>query len=557
LTKLIGNVKSVRTKILAGFLVVAAITLVVSVFSITRMSTLAGKADTLDKEGVVALVTLGDARVNYNRIRTQSVLHALNVDPKLMQVAEDKVAEYRTAFAAAMTSYEKTDMTGREKLVADVHKTWAEYNTVLDDHLFVASRAGDADAARRIIDQDTTPLTDELTKDFNALNVIEVRAAAALAHDAHSAYTSARTMTIGIAALALALAIALGFFLASMITKPLRRTVDVLNKVAEGDLTIRLDVTSKDEVGQAGEALNRTLERTAAVIASIGENATSLAGSSEELSAVSQQLGASAEETSAQSGAVASAAEEVSANINTVAAGTEEMGASINEIASSATEAARVAGNAVSVAATATSTVTKLGESSVEIGEVIKVITSIAEQTNLLALNATIEAARAGEAGKGFAVVANEVKELAKQTADATDNISGRVTTIQTDAQAATAAIGEITEVINRINEIQTSIAGAVEEQTATTNEIGRSVTEAATGASDIARNVAGVAQASQDTASGAANTLVAAGELARMAEELRRLVGQFVITPARTTTRAVPVPGTQPALTASAPVAV
>jgi len=261
------------------------------------------------------------------------------------------------------------------------------------------------------------------------------------------------------------------------------------------------------------------------VMKGVTNSAVSLSGASANLSALSQQMSASAEETAAQANAVASASEEVSSNVQTVAAGTEEMTASIREIARSAADAARVAGEAVSLAASTNATVTKLGESSTQIGNVIKVITSIAQQTKLLALNATIEAARAGEAGKGFAVVANEVKELAKETAKATEDISLKIEAIQGDARGAVIAIGKIRDTINQINDIQNTIASAVEEQTATTNEMSRNVAEGASGTNEISKNVAGVAVTAQGTQAGAVKSLEAAQMLSDMAAELERLV--------------------------------
>jgi methyl-accepting chemotaxis protein len=253
-----------------------------------------------------------------------------------------------------------------------------------------------------------------------------------------------------------------------------------------------------------------------------------LASAAQELTSVSQQMAANSAETAEQASVASSAAEQVSRNVGTVATATEQMGASIKEIAKSANEAARVATAAVKVAEKTNATVSKLGESSVEIGNVIKVITSIAQQTNLLALNATIEAARAGEAGKGFAVVANEVKELAKQTAKATEDIGRRIEAIQADTKSAVDAIAQIGTIIGQINDIQSAIASAVEQQTAATTEISRNVSEAALGSREIAQNVVGVAQAARHTTAGAANTKSSADELAKMAAELQRLMAKF-----------------------------
>lgn len=304
--------------------------------------------------------------------------------------------------------------------------------------------------------------------------------------------------------------------------------LETVDGAAKGDLTRTVTVSGTDAIGRVAEGLSRLLTTIRTSVSSIATNSTALGAASEELSAVSKQMTDTAEETSAQANVASAATEQINRNIQTVATGTEEMSASIREIAKNASDAARVATSAVKVAETTNTIVGKLGESSADIGKVVKVITSIAQQTNLLALNATIEAARAGEAGKGFAVVANEVKELAKETAKATEDISQKIETIQSDTRQAVGAIGQISEIIAQINELQGAIASAVEEQTATTNEIGRNLADAARGSSEIAQNISGVAEAAQSTSGGASDTNRAAAELTRMASELQRLVGQF-----------------------------
>ena len=340
--------------------------------------------------------------------------------------------------------------------------------------------------------------------------------------------SSAKRILVLAAVLAAGLGVALARSITRSVTAPVAAIGDAVHALAAGDLTRPTGVDSRDELGRMATALDTATASMRQAVAAMAESATTLSGSSEELSAVSRQIATSAEETSAQSGLVSAAAGQVSSNVQTVSAGAEEMGAAIREISQNTTEAARVGSSAMRVAETATVTVAKLGQSSAEIGDVVKVITSIAEQTNLLALNATIEAARAGEAGKGFAVVAHEVKELAHETAKATEDISRRVGTIQADTDSAVGAIEEITSIIGRINDFQHTIASAVEEQSATTSEMSRNVHDAASGASDIAGTIAGVATAAQTTSDAVADSQRAATELARLATELQQTVAHF-----------------------------
>jgi methyl-accepting chemotaxis protein len=320
-------------------------------------------------------------------------------------------------------------------------------------------------------------------------------------------------------------------FLSRKISMAASAALGQAEAIAAGDLTgDEVQVVSNDELGDLTTAMNKMQGSLIKMIVAVAENAQQVANASEEFSAVSQQITSNSEETSAQANVVSNATDQVNRNLQTVATGAEEMSTTIQDIAKNATESARVAGQAVKTAETTNATISKLGVSSAEIGQVIKVITSIAQQTNLLALNATIEAARAGEAGKGFAVVANEVKELAKQTAKATEDISQKIAAIQSDTKGAVDAIAAIGTVINQISDISTTIATAVEQQSATTNEMSRNVTEAAKGSTEITQNIAGVSQAAQGTSSSAHESMKAAQQLAQMSTQLRGLVEQFKV---------------------------
>lgn len=312
------------------------------------------------------------------------------------------------------------------------------------------------------------------------------------------------------------------------ITHSVESVETVVKGLAQGDLTRSAVINSNDELADMSRAVNLSNSTLQGAFGSAARTSEAVRSESETVADLTTQTAQATADSAAQADAVAGAAEQVSINVQTVAAGAEEMGSAIREISSNANEAARVAQEATEAAAATTETVEKLGKSSKEIDDVIHAITAIAEQTNLLALNATIEAARAGEAGKGFAVVAGEVKDLAAETAKATDDITGRIAKIQDDTDSAVTAIRRISEIISQINDFQTTIAAAVEEQTATTNEMARSVTEAASGSSTIATNIGQFAGAASQAVEPLNALAATASDLQSKAADLRAELGKF-----------------------------
>lgn len=453
----------------------------------------------------------------------------MNTDPTKTQSYLDKFADVEKLFNQRQQYWMANlpDSPMKDLL----RKTYSEidpYFTIADSEVLPLIKAGKIDEANHLRVEKLLPIYMGYEKFLDIFMPLADHDTAEAKATAQATVRKRLLAMVVVLVTCIALAGLVGWFIAQTISHGLKLQVEVLRKVASGDLSERATVESKDEIGQLGTVVNEMSENLSAMVADIRANSETLSSASEELTQTSQQLGATSQETSTQANAVSAAAEQVSQNVATVSTATEEMTASIKEIAKNATDAASVANNAARLAATTNTTMTKLSDSSAQIGNVIKVITSIAEQTNLLALNATIEAARAGEAGKGFAVVANEVKELAKETAKATEDIGQRVEAIQVDAKGAVTAIDEITAVIGKINDIQNTIASSVEEQTAATNEIARNVGETAKGSTEIASNITGVAQAALETQQTATGAQQAAADLSQLARRLQDVVGRF-----------------------------
>ncbi|MGY1652284.1 methyl-accepting chemotaxis protein [Geodermatophilus sp. SYSU D01119] len=495
---------------------------------------------------LLAVVRIQEMRADQERIYTENLepLNALSAVQRATAAHRARVLEYAVSDPAR-----RVELRGEmEEKDADIATALAEYEPHVVDQeamdlylgareqflasnesqLFPAADRGDLAGYALVYREVSSPLLTDIADGLEAEGVAQSAEAADRNAATDEQAGSAITLLVTTSLAAVLLSVGLTVWVVRRILRGVRSVQRSAEAMAAGDLTVTPEVTSGDEVGRMAAALGEAQGNLREVLAAVVSSADAVAASSEELSASAAQISASAEETSAQSGVVSGAAEEVSRNVQTVAAGAEQMGASIREIATNAAEASQVAARAVTAAETTTATVAKLGESSAEIGNVVKVITSIAEQTNLLALNATIEAARAGEAGKGFAVVANEVKELAQETAKATEDIARRVQAIQADTGAAVGAIGEISSIVAQISDRQTTIASAVEEQTATTNEMSRSVQEAAQGSGQIADNISGVSTAADSTTQALTQTRTAVDELSRMAADLRGTVGRF-----------------------------
>ncbi|MBG0823553.1 methyl-accepting chemotaxis protein [Planomonospora sp. ID91781] len=518
----------VRTKILASIAVAAVAAAVIGLLGISALSASNDNAQAMYTENVTGLDTASQLRRYTLQMRLDVANHALAADTA-KSTYETAIDDSETQVRELLDTYRTRHLTAeQDAALADLRPLLESFTTLTETKLLPASRAGDVKTWTAIREGEVKPLIEPMSTALQELVRSERAEAEQAAKDTEAAYASNRTTVLAALVIGMLAALGLGWATARAIMDGLHRVQTVSEALADGDLTRTTGLATADEVGRTGRALDAAVGNLRTLVGTIDGAASGVSATAQQVSAVAAQVAAGAEETSAQAGVVSAAAEQVSANVQTVAAGSEEMGASIAEIATGASEAARVAAQAVAVAEATNRSIATLGESSREIGQVVKTITSIAEQTNLLALNATIEAARAGDAGKGFAVVAGEVKDLAQETAKATEDIARRVQAIQHGTDAAVAAIAEIAEVIGRINDYQTTIASAVEEQSATTDEMNRNVSAAASSSEEISANITGVADAARSTAHAITEAQDATASLATMSGELSDLVTRF-----------------------------
>ena len=526
--------RSVSTRIFGAFGIAIALALVVGMASIWQMQKISSNLTAVAQHSLQPVTEVAGIHAALDQVEMNLRAHAgtdvffeKQNDVQQIQDAFDQAKQHIAAFRA--TGPSQFELNQASTLEDDLSKL----NPVVFNTLIPLSDKNAMGSFESHFKNYASPLFADAQSTVQDMMQTENDAAKTELAAGHAAYTQALIGLVMLLVAGVAIAILLGTLIVRSIVSPLRESVDTLERVAAGDLTATVQVRGTDELAQMGTALNATVARTAEAMSSITSGATTLATSAETLAMTGASIGAAAEQTSDVAGNVSAAATQVSGNVAQAVTGAEGLRSSIQEIASSAADAAMIAQRAVSDAEDTHQTVERLEAASQQVGEVIALITKIARQTHLLALNATIEAERAGDAGKGFAVVADEVKELAGQTATATEEIDRTIAGIQVEIQAATSSLDRITQVVGHISDTQTTIAAAVDEQQQMTGDITDRMSQAASGAEEIAATIRGVASATTETSQGVEGARTAAAGLAELADELARTVARFRLEPA------------------------
>ncbi|MFI5891925.1 methyl-accepting chemotaxis protein [Actinoplanes sp. NPDC051513] len=528
----------VTPRLVAGFAILALCVVAMWVAAVWSANTTRATAQALARSQA-QLDAVQQLKYRVTDVSGWQAGYAFNIVRGAPSATADTAPE-RAAFLKSMESFVKEidaltalPLTAAElKDVTLIRDTFQQFQD-MDDEVIAAYRAGtpaQIDVANDLVAGPGLDLYAVIAGGVDRL-LESARQHEAVAHKrADDTANRASHVATLVGCLTVLVSIVFAILTALSIIRPLGALGDRLADIAEGegDLTKRLETSGHDQFTDVSRSFNLFVDKIAATVREIGASASTVTHASEKLTATAIQIMVNAKATSRQSGDVVQAADEVAASVRTVAASTSSMGGSLQQIAGTATEAGRVCEQSLRAARATQEVIGRLATTSQEIGETVRVITAIAQQTNLLALNATIEAARAGESGKGFAVVAGEVKELAQETEGATDDITAKVQSIQHDTTMATEAIGEIVEIAGRLGHFQTEISTAVTQQTATTDEMSRSISESTTSSADIAANIATISSGAQTTTSGVIDIQEATQELSQLSNGLRVLVGQF-----------------------------
>ncbi len=558
---MLKNVK-MMPKLIGSFSLVALIVLIIGIVGYSGISSVfESLAEVSDRHlpSTEALQVLNATQMEINSI--EKFLLIAELSDKMREEQYNRLKVFQTLIDETLETFKSFPRTEKQE------KLWQNFLTAQgkwnNDHkeylrLYSMEEFGNKDWDK--IAKQTLTVNQASFENARMLlmEIIDLNATIVEDFKENSLHSVHRTKTVMVIAMIIGViaAILLGIVLGLSVTKPISEGVRFAEKVAEGDLTLKLGVEQNDEMGTLAKALNKIVTQLGQMFGDIAGGVETLFASSTALSNISQQMSLGADQTSNKSNAAASSADEMSSNMTSVAAATEEassnismvataaeeMTSTINEIAQNSEKARTITGEAVVQVKSASDRVGDLGRAAQDIGKVTEAITEISEQTNLLALNATIEAARAGEAGKGFAVVANEIKELARQTAEATQQIKTKIEGIQSATGGTVTEIEQISKVINDVNDIVSSIATAVEEQSVTTREIANNINQASSGiqevtehisqSSTVAASITGdideVNQASAEISNSSSQVNMSAEELNKLAEQLRGMVGQF-----------------------------